>query len=87
MERGILGVLVLINMSIIVYLYKRLEKLRDEIQELLKEHSRQIKDLQDDKIKMQKDYLDTLLRIKDEVTDVTVRITHTMEALVAQLPK
>ena len=85
LERGLLGVLVIVNIAIIVYFWRRYETLRDHIQNLLVEHAKQVKILQDEKLQMQKEHLDTLLQVRTEVTEVTNRVTHTMEALIKAL--
>jgi F0F1-type ATP synthase membrane subunit b/b' len=96
--QGILGAMVVVNIIVIIYLWKRLEKIQDELQARIEdfaaqilsrqlEHAKEIRTLQDEKLKMMQEHLTTILKIKDEVTDVTHKVTATMEALIVGMTR
>ena len=87
LDYGILGVIVLINVAVIRYLYKRVEALRDQIQKILEQHTADVMRLQEEKIQMQEAHLQTLLKVKDEVTAVVQEVTSTIKALLVAMTR
>ncbi len=86
-NEGILGVLVAGNILVIVFLFLRYEKSKEELVKTIKEHTKLVCTLQEEKIQLQEDHMKTLMEIQAEVNQVTTKLTNTMEALIIALTK
>lgn len=86
-NEGILGVLVAGNILVIVFLFLRYEKSKEELVKTIKEHTKTVCTLQDEKIQLQEQHMKTLMEIQAEVNQVTTKLTNTMEALIIALTK
>lgn len=86
-NEGILGVLVGGNILVIVFLFLRYEKSKEELVNTIKEHTKVVCTLQEEKIRLQEEHMKILMEIQAEVNQVTTKLTNTMEALITALTK
>lgn len=71
LDKGILGLAVIASISVSVYLYKKVEALWQKIHDLLREHTKEIREIQQDK----EEYA-------AEVVKLTISVQHSMDTLV-----
>lgn len=69
-QQGAIGVIAVIAMIVAIFLYRRVENLWEKIQNLMAEHTQDVRDLQDEKIAMQEGYIEEQKAVRTEIAEI-----------------